>query len=111
MKLEERLEKALAEHNLSVPAPTPTPTITEEKPPQPKPKPKTVKNDYNTIKEGLQHLSKHKTDEDGIGCFTAKKTGLGKIQLPMIVGDYVIEDIQRVKTGNYQVHFRKSEHH
>lgn len=106
MKLEERLEQALAERNLCVFTPA-----TKETAPKPS-KPAVVHSaNYKTVGEGLEHLSEHETDEDGIGCFTAKTTGLGKIQLPMVVGNYVIEDIQRVRTGNYQVHFRKSEHH
>ena len=106
MKLAERIEKALEKHNLCVFTP-----ITEEETPQ-EPQTTIVISDanYKTVAEGLKHLNEHETDEDGIGYFTAKTTGLGKIQLPMVVGDYVVEDIQRVKTGNYQVHFRKSEH-
>lgn len=101
MKLEERLDQALAKHRL----------VTHEQAPEIKEQPShpksTTKTDYETVAEGLEHLDDHQLDEDGIGCFTAKD-GLEKVQLPMTVGDYVVEDIQRVKTGEYQVHFSKS---
>jgi len=108
MKLEERLNQVLAKHNLCVL----TPTIEETPQPlPPEPKATIIINhgaNYQTVKEGLKHLHEHEIDEDGIGCFTAKQIGFDKIQLPMAIDDYIVEDIQRAKTGNYQVHFRKS---
>jgi len=107
MKLEDRLNQVLAKRNLYVLVPV------TEKPRSLPPEPRSVITinygaNYQTVEEGLEHLGEHETDEDGLGCFTAKRVGLNKIQLPMVIGDFVVEDIQRVKTGNYQVHFRKA---
>lgn len=105
MKLSERLDIALARRDLSDRLPPP-PT------PKPRPKPPIVPKTtpsatYQTVQEGLQNLSKHDTDEDGSGSFTAQNLGINDIHLPMVVDEYVIEDIQRTKTGIIQVQFRK----
>jgi hypothetical protein len=107
MKLSDRLDKALARHNLMriVPPTTgmsSTPSIITPVAP-------TITTTYDTVSEGLQNLHKHNTDDDGIGSFTAQNLGINKIQLPMVVGEYVVEDIQRAKTGIIQVQFRKSQ--
>ena len=106
MKLSDRLDKALAKHNLMriVPPTTEmssTPSIITPVIP--------TTTTYDTVSEGLQNLHKHNTDEDGTGSFTAQNLGLDKIQLPMVVGEYVVEDIQLAKTGIIQVQFRKSQ--
>ena len=109
MKLSERLDKALAKRNLDYPPPPKQalpPRPSKQTPPQPA---KEITTNYPTVQEGLRNLQQHNTDEDGVGSFTAKNLGIDKIQLPMTVGEYVVEDIQRTKTGIIQVQFRKSQ--
>lgn len=108
MKLSDKLNRALAKKNLTGKAP-PKP-VSVPTPSRPKQVPKKETNtQYGTVPEGFQNLSKHSIDDDGIGTFTARELGMEEIQLPMILGDYVIEDIQRTKTGIIQVQFAKSE--
>lgn len=105
MKLSEKINRALAKKNLEAKNPkTPTPQPQEEKKPQPTPKAQ-----YVTVPEGFKHLSNHSLDEDGLGFFTAQKLGMEQIKLPMRFDDYIIEDIQRAKTGIIHVQFAKSE--
>lgn len=109
MKLSDKINKALAKRNLTGKIP-PKPTISIPVPPRQKQVPKQeIKVQYGTVPEGFQNLSKHSIDDDGIGVFTARELGMEEIQLPMTLGDYVIEDIQRTKTGIIQVQFAKSE--
>lgn len=104
MKLSERLDKALARRDLSDRLPTPPTPKQQQKPKPPAIQPSAT---YPTVQEGLQNLSRHDTDEDGSGSFTARDLGIDNIHLPMVVDGYVIEDIQRTKTGIIQVQFRK----
>jgi hypothetical protein len=104
MNLSERLDKALTKRDLNPRQPrqlgsTPQPElILQLEPPHPEPPAKEAAI-YQTVQEGLRNLHQHDTDEDGIRSFTVKNLGIDKIQLPMVVGEHVIEDIQHTKTG------------
>ena len=108
MKLSDRLDKVLQQRNLGGVKPKPKPK------PEPKPEPaqpmvkspQPPTSDHDTVQEGLLHLDAHRTDEDGAGSFTANSLAISNIQLPMHVGNYIVEDIQRTKTGIFQVQFR-----
>jgi len=105
MKLSDRLDKALQQRNLSGVKPQPK-SKPIPKPTTEPPQPPVATSDHDTVQEGLLHLDAHHIDEDGTGSFTAHSLAVSNIQLPMCVGNYVVEDIQRTKTGTYQVQFR-----
>lgn len=129
MKLSDRLDKALLEQGLSghdkrknpdtsqsddrtTPQPPTTLDYTEPQPQREDPPPRAdpvVEATYETVQEGFQHLDQHEIDEDGVGSFTSKHMDVDDIRLPMPLGEYIIEDIQRTNMGIIQVQFRKQE--
>ena len=57
---------------------------------------------YKSLEEAK--FGNHKVDEDGIGCIVVETIN-GGIKLPMKVGNFTIQDIQKRNDGLYTVQF------
>jgi hypothetical protein len=102
MSLNDRLNSALSKNRL-------LPVIREDNIPKiiaesPKP-PKIVDKPtiYKTLEEGLKSARKHKPDEFGTTVIVVETIG-DKIQLPMRVGNWLVQDAQKRNDGRYEVH-------
>ncbi|MHA1289157.1 MAG: hypothetical protein ACTSPB_17350 [Candidatus Thorarchaeota archaeon] len=58
---------------------------------------------YETLKKGLKSANKHKPDHFGTIVIVVENIG-NKIQLPRREGKYIVDDIQRMPNGHYEVH-------
>jgi len=58
---------------------------------------------YKTIKEGLKSAHKHRPDDFGTTIIVVEAIEK-KIKLPMKIGEYIVDDVQRRTDGQYEVH-------
>jgi hypothetical protein len=100
MKLEERLNLALQTRSL---------LKASDPPPQKQIKqPEPATRIFTTLHEALKR-KKHDRDEFGVATAIVRKINLEQIRLPMKVGRHTVEDIQRMQSGLYEVHFTESQ--
>lgn len=115
MGLADRLNKALAAHDLSVKPPQPKREPVEE---QPEPQAEVVeeyqdtevpekletKADFRTLDEAIKGADDFEPDEFGTRLILVDEIGLEAIKLPLPSGKYIVDDIQKRKNGIYEVH-------
>ena len=88
MRLSDRIDRALSRNGLPT-IPTPAPNLEES----------TIV--YKNLKEAK--FVDHTVDEDGIGCVVVES--IDNIKLPMKIGGFTIQDIQKRNDGLYTVQF------
>lgn len=102
MSLADRLNSALVRAELQpvaseVPRREPEATVEEVKAPE------STETTYETLKEGLKSAHRHEPDDFGTTIIVVEQIG-DRIQLPMRVGKYIVDDIQKRSDGRYEVH-------
>ena len=86
MRLSDRIDRALRDNGLpSIPILTSTPTTSV----------------YKSLSDVC--FEDHDVDEDGVGCVVVES--IDNIKLPMKVGNFTIQDIQKRNDGLYTVQF------
>ena len=102
MSLNDRLNKALAAKQLR---PTTTVAINESSTPTIHVFDAVTQTIYPTLTAGIKAADSIEPDEFGTRVVVVEKiTGLNQTLLPMIVGRYIVDDIQKKIGGGYEVH-------
>lgn len=99
MTLDERLNQALNTRGLR-----PQPVRATVKEIRPSPKAKDDSRLYETIDEALKDIAKITPDDDGIRSVTVQTLDLADLRLPKAVDGIIIDDIQKLPQGGYEVH-------
>lgn len=63
---------------------------------------------FDTLKDASKAVPKIEPDEDGIRKVVVRQVELEQIQLPMSMGKFIADDIQRRTDGTYEVHFAEA---
>jgi hypothetical protein len=63
---------------------------------------------FDMLKDASKVVSKIEPDEDGIRKAVVRNIGLEQINLPMSVGRFIVDDIQKRTDGTYEVHFAEA---
>lgn len=109
MGLAERLNKALAIHNLQIQSEKiaiepefvepeiqeclQSTNITEK-----------LKPDFGTLVEAIENADSFEPDEFGTRLILVKEIDIEEVRLPLISGKYIIDDIQKREYDIYEVH-------
>jgi len=98
MRLEERLNKALSSKALLVQH---IPLRTTSSKPN-------THSTFSTLDEAIEQAHLIQIDEDGLQICNINSIDTKSMNLPSKIGKYIIEDIQPLSTGGYEVHLTKN---